>query len=132
MLEVLHLIGLTQRTPFAWAPIAPLGVPGVVSLALWGGVWGIVLAYAEFFLAETAGTWMFALVFGALAPSMANWFVSAPLHGFPLGSGWHLSEMVTSLLVNAAWGLGTGLLLRLWFGRHEEQPCRRWSIHTLL
>ena len=124
MLAVLHFIGLTQRTAFSLEPTAPLGVPEVFSMAFWGGVWGMALAYAASLLAETDNTWLFALLFGAIVPSLVNWFVAAPLHGDPLGKGWHLPAMATSLLVDAAWGLGTALLLRLRFGRQGEQPHR--------
>ena len=120
MLEFLHILGLTERTPFAFERIPPLGMPAVFSLALWGGVWGVAFANVELLLTDTVNYWLFALLFGAIAPSIVNWFVSAPLHGFPLGSGWHLPEMVTSILVNGAWGVGTALLLRLWFRRHAE------------
>src|SRR4029077_12628863 len=43
---LLNLIGLTPPGRPAWPfdPIAPFGVPSVISKAFWGGVWGAVLA----------------------------------------------------------------------------------------
>ena len=43
---LLNLIGLIPPERPAWPfdPIAPFGVPSVISKAFWGGVWGAVLA----------------------------------------------------------------------------------------
>ena len=56
----------------------------------------------------------FPILFGAIGPTLAAWFVAAPLKGQALAAGWKLAPMITGLLVNGAWGLGTGLFLR-WF-----------------
>ncbi len=114
LVAVLNLIGLTDRTSFVMDPTPPLGVPVVVSLGLWGGFWGIALVYAAS-LRGTLNVWLFAAIFGATGPTFGNWFISAPLHGRPLGNGWHGADMLTSILVNTAWGLGTALLLRCFF-----------------
>ncbi|MEH2154212.1 hypothetical protein [Nostoc sp.] len=45
------------------------------------------------------------------------WFVVAPLKGQPLAGGWKLVGIVTGLLVNGAWGVGTAGLLRLFSTR---------------
>lgn len=118
-LAVLHLIGLTQRTPFVMGPVPPLGVPAVVSLAFWGGLWGIVFVYAVV-RRRTVPYWLFAALFGAMVPTLVNWFISAPLHGRPLGGGWHGPDMLTAVLVNTAWGVGTALLLRWPFRQQPE------------
>jgi hypothetical protein len=112
VLAVLHLVGLTEHTPFVMERLPPLGVPAVVSLGFWGGLWGIVLVYASVRRGKI-DYWLFAAIFGAVAPTLANWFISAPLHGRPLGNGWQGANMLTSVLVNTAWGLGTALCLRL-------------------
>ena len=44
---VLHAVGLTGATPWVTTPIPPLGVPSVLSLAFWGGLWGIVFVLIE-------------------------------------------------------------------------------------
>ena len=117
VLGLLHQVGLTDRIPFGLERMPPLGIPGVISLAFWGGVWSIALAYAERLLAGRINYLVFSLLFGAIAPSLVSWFVSAPLHGLPVGGGWPLSGVATTILVNAAWGVGTALLLPLWFRR---------------
>jgi hypothetical protein len=54
--------------------------------------------------------WVAALLFGALGPTLVSWFVVMPLKGQAVAGGWQPAGMVTGLLVNGAWGLGTALL----------------------
>ena len=116
-LALLHLLGFTGRMAFALHSTAPLAVPAVVSTAFWGGLWGISLAWIQKTPAGRLNYWLLALLFGAVAPTLGHWLVSAPLHGHPLGYGWSPGEMVTSILVNASWGIGVAILLRLRFVR---------------
>ncbi|HVR42643.1 MAG TPA: hypothetical protein VMS56_04290 [Thermoanaerobaculia bacterium] len=109
-LWILQLAGLTERGPFALDPTSPLGVPAVVSLAFWGGLWGIPL-WMIVRKRRGAGYWLTAALFGAIAPTLVAAFVAAPLKGQAIPTGW--SVAVTGLVVNAAWGLGTAAFLVL-------------------
>jgi hypothetical protein len=44
---------------------------------------------------------------------LVAWFIVAPLKIQPVAGGFQPAAMVTGLLVNGAWGVGTALLLRL-------------------
>ena len=92
---------------------ALLGVPQVISLAFWGGVWGIVFALIEGHFPRGAAYWICALVFGAIFPTLCAWFLVAPMKGQAMAAGWDLSRMIVGPIVNGAWGLGTALLLNL-------------------
>ena len=92
-----------------WSP----GVPRVISLAFWGGIWGIVFALIEGRIPRGAQYWVYALLFGAIFPTLVAWFVVAPLKAQPVAGGWQASRMLTGLLINGAWGLGTALFLAL-------------------
>jgi hypothetical protein len=112
VLALLHRAGATPRAPYVMTPTPPLGVPQVLSLAFWGGVWGIALWLA---IRPLGGSWLYwvtALVLGALGPSIVALFVVLPLKGQPVAGGWNPSLLVGALLLNGAWGLGTALLLR--------------------
>lgn len=117
-LWVLKLIGLTERGPYALDPTQPFGVPAVISLAFWGGLWGVPL-WLIIRNRSGAGLWVTAGLFGAIAPTLVAAFVAAPLKGQPIPSGW--SAAATGLLVNAAWGLGTAAFLVL-LGRRSSRP----------
>src|SRR5215212_5639310 len=46
VLWLLHAAGVTPRTPYNMKAVPPLHVPSVISLAFWGGVWGIIMILA--------------------------------------------------------------------------------------
>ena len=111
MLQLLVAIGLTERSVFPGASTAPFQVPAIWSAAFFGGLWGIVLVSVHQYFGKGARYWSLALLFGALGPTLVNWFIVMPLQGAPLGGGWQPAGMLTGLLVNAAWGLGTAIFL---------------------
>src|SRR4051812_11008183 len=123
---LLHSMGLTQRAAYPMGATAPFGIPQVWSLAFWGGVWGIVLAVSLVRL-QGAALIVAAVVFGAVLPTLVAWFVVAPMKGQPMAAGFAPMAMLIGPIVNAAWGLGTGIGLVL-FGRTKmayEGPERR-------
>lgn len=114
MLIILKAIALAPEklSAYPMASTTPFGIPRVLSLAFWGGIWGIALAVAVTWT-RGFGYWLSGLIIGALGPSLVNWFVVQPLKGEPIAGGWAIPGVLTALLVNAAWGLGTVFLLRL-------------------
>jgi FtsH-binding integral membrane protein len=93
------------------AAVPPLGVPQVISLAFWGGLWAIAMAYA--FKDLSGGSyWLWWTVIGAIAPSIVALFVVFPLKGMPMAGGWDPKLIIGALLLNGAWGFGTALFLR--------------------
>lgn len=111
-LLVLHAAGLTHAMPWPMRPVPPFGVPQCLSLAFWGGVWGIVLVLVEPYLQRSpGGYWLAATVFGAVFPTLVAWFIVAPLKGLPAAGGFHFPGLIVGPIVNGAWGLGTALLL---------------------
>ena len=119
---LLHALQWTPRAPYSMAAVAPLGVPQVLSLAFWGGVWGVVLAavLARF---DGAKLVVAATIFGAILPTLIAWFVVAPLKEQP-PVAFVLPGVLVGPIVNAAWGLGTGLGL-LCFGRPRAGSATR-------
>lgn len=113
LLAVLAASGFVSATAYSTAATAPFGLPQVLSTAFWGGLWGLAYLWAQSRFPRGAWYWVAALAFGAIAPSLVAWFVVAPLKGAPLLAGGDVHRIVTALLVNGAWGIGTGLLLRL-------------------
>jgi len=111
-LAVLHAAGLSPKAPFAMTATAPFQVPAVISLAFWGGLWGIAL-WLAIRGAPQFSYWILALVLGALAPSIVALFVVFPLKGMPMAGGWDPKIIVGALILNGAWGLGVALLMRL-------------------
>lgn len=109
---LLYLLAGDMPPPFNMTATEPLGVPAVISLAFWGGVWGLP---AWWLIRNAAGAsyWLRAVVFGALAPSAVALFVVFPLKGMEVAGGWDPKILVGALILNGAWGLGVALGMRL-------------------
>jgi hypothetical protein len=104
------LAGLIDRAPFSMDPTKPFGVPSWLSLAFWGGVWGLPLGLV-LLRARGPKYWIIALLFGAIAPTLVAGLVVAPLKGIQVGGNPKL--LVVGLIVNGVWGLVSALFYRL-------------------
>lgn len=118
MLAVLYWVKFATQPAYSLEPTKPLGVPKVLSAAFWGGVWGIIFALTPINKLRDKQYWLGGVLFGAICPTLVSWLLVMPLKGLPVGGGWKFPGMVTGLLVNGAWGLGTILLIRLLSRRH--------------
>lgn len=112
VLALFYAAGAFPRAPFNMTPVPPLGVPAVVSLAFWGGVWGIALWWLVR-RASGARQWLLALAIGAIGPTAVALLVVMPLKGMPVAGGGDPKLIVGALILNGAWGLGVALLMRL-------------------
>ena len=111
-ISVLHAVGYIPFAAWDTAPRAPFGVPAVISLSFWGGVWGILFVLIERWLARfPGGYWVGATLFGAIVPTIVLMFVVLPLRGQPVGAGFAPNLIVTFLVAHALWGLGTAVFL---------------------
>ena len=115
-LALLWRLGVTPFGPFPLGATWPFGIPAVWSLAFWGGIWGVLFALVECYFPRNA-YWIIAFIFGALLPSLVAFVVVLPLKGKPMGGGWNLNRLLTAFLINGAWGVGTGLILKVLSGR---------------
>jgi len=113
ILYLLWAMKVAPFGPFSMAATKPFGVPAVISLSFWGGIWGIVFALIDRSFPGGFGYWMVSFLFGAIFPSLVALVVVLPFKGKPMGGGWHAPLLITAFLINGAWGIGTGLLLRL-------------------
>jgi hypothetical protein len=109
-LWILNAAGLTTRAPFNMAPVPPFGVPAIISLAFWGGIWG-ALMIPVIDKRRGAAFWIAAVLFGAILPTLVAGLVIAPLKGQAVPSDSKL--LMFGLIVNGAWGFGTALIYRM-------------------
>jgi len=113
---LLHQAGITPYGAYSMAPTRPFGVPQILSIAFWGGVWGIVWAMLSSRL-QGGGGLVFAFLFGAILPTLVFAAVVAPMKGID-GRIWlDPARLAFALAINGAWGFGTELFLRLGRGR---------------
>ncbi len=109
---LLRAVGVAPFLPYSWTPTEPFGIPAVLSLSFWGGVWGIIFSYIDGGFPPGAAYWLTAFLFGAILPSLVALLVVLPLKGRPMGGGWYVPLLVTAFLANGAWGIGTALFLK--------------------
>lgn len=112
LLLILHVAGIVPFAPFSFAPTKPFGVPDVISISFWGGVWGVLfqLTLPRWF--SGTGYWVAAIVAGGVALTLVFMFVVWPLKfgGLPPDM---VGLFIIGFLLNAAWGLGWALFLAL-------------------
>jgi hypothetical protein len=104
--------GVFGRVPFPYntAPVRPFGVPAVLSLAFWGGVWGIALAVL--LRGARLPDLLSGFLFGALVTTLVAFTVVASLKGLPTFAGGNKQVWWRAGLLDGAWGWGTALVLR--------------------
>lgn len=112
LLQLMHLAGAFPRAAWNLAPVAPLGVPSVMSLAFFGGLWGMLL-WALIARSRGGRRWLMAGVLGAVLPSAVALFIVFPLKGMPMAGGFDPKIIIGALLLNGVWGLGMIPLMRL-------------------
>lgn len=106
---------LVRHHAWSMKPVPPFGVPSFISLAFWGGVWGIAMILV---LARAKGVafWISSAAFGAVFPTLVAALVIMPLRGQVPPAGNRASLLLIGFLINAVWGLGTAGLYRLFSG----------------
>ena len=113
-----YLMGAVPRAPYAMDPVPPLGIPSVLSLAFWGGVWGLVVW--RLIADSSKGLyWIKAILIGAIGPSAVALLLVFPLKGMPIAGGGDPKIIIGALVLNGAWGFGVALLMR-WFKPRKD------------
>jgi len=111
-LTAFHAAGFTSHAAWSMRPVPPFGVPSVISLSFWGGVWGmIMIPVIDRF--RGAAYWIWAIVFGAVLPTLVAAFIVAPLKHQPIPTDGRLKALAIGLTINGAWGLGTAAFYRM-------------------
>jgi len=117
LLALLHATGVVPVAAYNWAPSSPLGVPAVLSLAFWGGVWGVPVWWLIRFKPPRL-YWSVSVLFGAIAPTVIAMLLVFPIKGLPVsGATW-----VGGFILNAAWGLGVAVLMGPVFRSYPMAP----------
>ncbi len=120
MWEALHLLalpGLGMPPPYPTTPIPPLGVPLILDLCFWGGLYGAVFGLVLPRL--TAPLWLCGLGLGIIA-ALVGLLVVPAIKGLPIGAGWMPLNWLRSFLINGFWGIGVGIILPLMLRRRPR------------
>jgi hypothetical protein len=112
LLTLFYLAAVVPRAPYDLKAVPPLAIPAVISLAFWGGAWGVAIWP---FLKNVHGPayWVRAQVISAIGSGSVTLFIVSPLKGMPMAGGWNPKVIVSTLILNGTWGLGMAILMRL-------------------
>jgi hypothetical protein len=111
-----YALGRIPTTLYSMASTPPLGVPKVISLAFWGGVWGPVMIPLLRRIPESRRL-AAAFLFGGIFPTLVGVLVVGTLKGQALGAGLTPQHLLFGFVINGIWGLGTLLAYRWIAGR---------------
>src|SRR5262249_42011549 len=111
VIEAFHVLGVFKSAPWNMAPVPPFGVPAVLSLSFWGGIWGIAL-WPALRIAVGSAYWIRAIVLGAIGPTAVYILVVQPLKAHAFAPTFDPKLIVGGLIVNGVWGFGLALLMK--------------------
>lgn len=127
LFTLFHLAGMVPMPAYNLHPVPPLGVPAVISLAFFGGLWGLPI-WALVKSRSGAAYWGGAALLGAVGPTAVAMLLVFPLKGLEVtGKTW-----AGGLMLNAAWGLGFALIMQLWQARQQnpQGTAKKGSTHA--
>ncbi|MCA9531461.1 MAG: hypothetical protein KC543_15130 [Myxococcales bacterium] len=102
----MYAAGLVPKAPYDMTQVPPFGVPAVLSLAFFGGLWGIAL-WACIRRRKPPAYWTLAAALGAIGPTAVAMLLVFPLKGIPTSA----KTWVGGLILNGVWGLGVGVCM---------------------
>ena len=108
LLHALALPGLGMPAPYPLDPVLPLGVPRVLNLCFWGGLYGAVFGLLLPRMRWPA--WLCGLLTGLVAV-LVGFLVVPAIKGGAIGGGWVPLNWLRSVLINGSFGLGLGVIL---------------------
>lgn len=114
---LLHALAIVPNPAYNLAPVPPLGIPSVVSLAFFGGLWALPM-WALLRTRSRQQQFIGAALFGAVLPTVVALLVVFPLKGLPVAP----LTWVIGALLNGAWGLGVAVLMWLFDTAPVETP----------
>lgn len=107
---LVNLTGLGSFTLFNMRPTVPLGVPLLISLSFWGGLWGILYVFIVERFPKNIHPWVAGFVFAILLPTLFGWTIVALLKGLPIFLGFDVLRLVLIIFINGLWGVGLPIL----------------------
>src|SRR5262249_7076006 len=101
---VFYLLGMQRIPPYPMVPNM-IGVPVVLSLAFWAGVWGIVMVWLAPRPAQPV--WVVCLPV-SLAASVVQAFILPPVRGGAIN--WDILAILRAFIINGVWGIGVAII----------------------
>jgi hypothetical protein len=106
LFAIFYLLSVIPKAPYNLEPTQPFGVPSVISLAFFGGLWGVLIWK---FIAQLPRNSQIqrAIIYGAIGPTLIALVVVMPIKGVVFNP----ILIPFGLLLNGAWGLGLWIFM---------------------
>lgn len=111
ILEILFQFGIIPKAPYAMTPTKPFAIPAFISLAFWGGIWGIIPAVIFKHNSVKFAYWLKLFIFGGIFPPLCAALVVFPLKGIVMN--YTPPTIFLMFMINAIWGIGTGVVIQI-------------------
>lgn len=108
LVALFYQLSILPVQPFNMAATKPFGIPSVISISFFGGLWGILI-WKFVSIGSTLKQIIKAIVFGAIGPTAVAFFIVLPLKGLTPP----LALIPIGFALNGAWGLGVWVFMRL-------------------
>ena len=112
-----------DHTAWSLLPVAPLGVPQLLYLCFWGGIWALVLAGLIRF--AHMPDLLTGFLLGAVVCTAVGFTLQAGALGAQSWTGKLLPAWLAMALTNGVWGWGTAGLMRAAGVAGDRQPLPR-------
>jgi hypothetical protein len=123
LLVAIGIIPAGAYQPWATNPIPPLGVPSIISMAFWGGLWAALLGLAVIRRARGTGYWLGWFLACGIAPTIGFLYIVPLIKGLPVVDLASMPIRATiGFILNGAWGLGIAALLAVTGLRNSLWP----------
>ena len=111
VLEVLFQLGVVPKAPYVMTATQPFAIPAFISLAFWGGIWGIIPAVIFKHNSIKFTYWLKLFIFGGVFPPLCAVLVVFPLKGIVMN--YTPATIALIFMINAIWGIGTGIIIQI-------------------
>src|SRR5271168_5050034 len=91
---LLHVAGL-MPPPFPTWAVPPFGVPEIINLCFWGGMWGAVFGLLLPWLPSSPPMWVRGLGLGIVA-SLVSFFIVPIIKDQPIAGGWSANAFLST------------------------------------
>ena len=110
-----YVMGVLPNAAYNLAPTAPWGVPSILSIAFFGGIWGMIIwrIVRRF---QGSMVWILSFILGGFMLTSIFVTVVAPLKQIEPS----IMSFTIGFVLNGVWGLGNAFFIKLFKG--DGQP----------
>jgi hypothetical protein len=98
-------LGVIPSFPWNMSPVPPFDVPKVLSLAFFGGLWGLPAYALTYQFPKGTSFWLSQILFGAIFPTAVAMLIVFPLKGIDVS----IITWSAGFFLNGLWGLGVAI-----------------------